>query len=87
MRTSALFDAKKLKFFLKFMMCPHGQGGGVQFFVILCERPLTLLLLGLFSLYFLLYCLTQSCLRVHLSCLESVFVLKLQNTASRILYA
>jgi len=28
MRTSALFGTNKLRFFLKFMMCPHGQGGG-----------------------------------------------------------
>jgi len=36
MQTSALFGAK-FTGFLKFMLCPHGQGRG-QFFVILCGR-------------------------------------------------
>jgi len=28
MRTSALFDAKKISEFSKFMVCPHEQGDG-----------------------------------------------------------
>jgi len=38
MRTSALFGAKT--YFSKFMVCPHGQGGGGLFYPILCGRPL-----------------------------------------------
>jgi len=43
MRASALFGEKKNKQtsdLSKFMMCPHGQGGGGRFFTILCGRPL-----------------------------------------------
>jgi len=34
------FLMQKTANFLKFMVCPHGQGGRVDFFAILCGRPL-----------------------------------------------
>jgi len=34
-----MFDVKNFEF-SKFMVCPHGQGGRVQFFTTLCGRLL-----------------------------------------------
>jgi len=31
---------QKIQDFSEFMVCPDGQGGGSQFFAILCRRPL-----------------------------------------------